>query len=98
HSFNVLLAEDNRINALLTEKALRKAGCSVTTVETGADAIKAFVSGGNEYDLVIVDLNLPDMCGLQVIKTIRSPEDGGSRSRVPVIVLSADDQETAREA
>ena len=97
HQLNVLLAEDNKINALLTEKALRSAGCSVTTVTNGTGALEAFGMFTSVHDLMIVDLNLPDMSGLEVIERIRAQEEAQSGRRVPILVLSADGQESTRE-
>lgn len=95
--FKVLLAEDNRINALLTQKALHAAGCAVTIVATGAGAVDALTrSRSREYNLVIVDLTLPDLSGLTVIQRIRAHEDVSSLPPVPIIVLTADGQEKSR--
>lgn len=96
HKLRVLLAEDNRINALLTEKTLSSAGCAVTWVRTGAEAMEAFSEAPRSYDLVVIDLNLPDACGLSVIEHIRSVERSKSIDPVVIVVLSADGQPATR--
>jgi len=96
HKFKVLLAEDNKINALLTQKALHSAGCTVTTVDTGADAVDAFTGDHREHNLAIIDLNLPDFSGLSVIQRIRAHESELSLPPVPILVLSADGQQKSR--
>jgi PAS domain S-box-containing protein len=96
-TFNVLLAEDNRINALLTEKALNSSGCQVTTVGTGAEAVETFINAQTGFNWVIVDLNLPDFSGVDVIKKIRAHESEAAGEPVPILVLSADGRQEMQE-
>ena len=91
----VLLAEDNDINALLTRAALEKAGHFVQTVKDGRAAVDA-VSGGKRYDVVLMDLHMPVMDGLDAVIHIRQYEDAKGIAPVPILVLSADNQEKTR--
>lgn len=95
--FNVLLAEDNEINALLTQKVLKSSGCDVTTVGTGAGAVETFINADKEINWVIVDLNLPDFSGIEVITKIRAHEIKSAAKPVPILVLSADSRKEMQE-
>ena len=79
---NILLVEDEvRIAAFLV-KALRRQGYDVEHVETGGDALERLA--GDRWSLVLLDLGLPDMDGLDVIRELR---DRGST--LPLIVITA---------
>src|SRR5690606_9742990 len=79
----VLLAEDNPINALLTRKVIQSAAGTVTTIGTGLEAVDAIVQAHNTYDLAIIDLNLPDLDGMSVIERIREHERNLSLPQLP---------------
>jgi two-component system aerobic respiration control sensor histidine kinase ArcB len=81
----VLLAEDNPTNQMVANQMLRALNADVTIVSDGIEAIEAFDAG--EFDLVIVDIEMPRMSGLDVIRAIRSRTDG--RGRTPVVALTA---------
>jgi DNA-binding response OmpR family regulator len=80
----ILIAEDNpRINAFL-ETGLRAHGFNLTIVNTGKEAAR--VGQSRDFDLLILDLGLPDLDGLDVLATIR-----GQGETLPIIVLTARD-------
>ncbi|MGB6119270.1 MAG: ATP-binding protein [Mesorhizobium sp.] len=95
---SVLLAEDNPINALLAREALRRAGHSVHVVRNGKEAVDAVVGsdGGETFDVVLMDLHMPVMDGLDAIGLIRQAEESSGAAPVPILVLSADGQESTR--
>ena len=95
---NVLLAEDNEINALLARVALQKAGHSVDLVSNGKAAVDAIAgsAAGHRYDVVLMDLHMPVMDGLDAIAMIRRFEEEKGIPSVPILVLSADGQEATR--
>ena len=95
HSFNVLLAEDNHINALLVKSLLVKLGHSVTHLENGKQSVEA-VEKSRPYDLIFMDLHMPEMDGCEAIRQIRARESLGSLPPCPIVVLSADGQINAR--
>lgn len=66
---NVLLIEDNKINQLVTQKSLNKLNCNVEIVENGLDALDLLVN--TTFDLIITDINLPDLSGFEITKKIR---------------------------
>lgn len=95
---NVLLAEDNEINALLARVALQKAGHSVDVVTNGRAAVDAVIETASvhRYDVVLMDLHMPVMDGLDAIALIRKFEDEKGLPAIPIVVLSADSQEATR--
>lgn len=80
----ILLAEDDAVIADGLIRALRRAGYAVDHVDNGADADAALASQG--FDLVILDLGLPRLSGIDVLKRLR-----GRRSSLPVLILTAQD-------
>ncbi len=99
----VLVAEDNEINALLAQAMLGKLGHIPTVVSDGVSALAAIATAqaiGAPYDLVLMDLHLPGMDGLEATRRIRAMgEQGGN---VPIIALTAnafaEDREACRDA
>jgi PAS domain S-box-containing protein len=90
----VLLAEDNAINALLARTILEEVGFSVETVSNGAQAVEAARRGG--FDLILMDVQMPVMDGLQATRLIR--ELGGAAAHIPVIALTANAMRSDQDA
>jgi two-component system sensor histidine kinase RpfC len=86
-SMEVLVADDHVANRMVLQRMLQKAGHHVVTVGNGNDALSALEVGG--YDVAIVDLHMPGVSGLDLLRELRVME-AGSSSRTPVMVLSAD--------
>ena len=80
----LLVVEDEKRIADFLSRGLQSAGYAVDTVNTGGDAVEMVHS--TEYDLVVLDLGLPDMDGLQVLEKIRN-----RKVIPPVLILSARD-------
>jgi CheY-like chemotaxis protein len=83
----VLLAEDNVVNQRLAVRLLEKRGHSVEVAGTGAEAIE-FLAGKGPFDLVIMDVQMPDMDGLEATRAIRDRESQGHQ-RIPIIGVTA---------
>lgn len=80
----ILLAEDDRIIADGLARALRKSGYAVDHVTNGNDADAALMS--QQFDLLILDLGLPKLHGIDVLKRLRA-----RKSPLPVLILTAQD-------
>jgi signal transduction histidine kinase/ActR/RegA family two-component response regulator len=85
-SLRVLLAEDNAVNALLASVLLRKVGHHVTHVVTGRQAIDALAL--HQFDLVLMDVQMPDMDGLKATAEIRRLEVRTGR-HIPIVAFTA---------
>ena len=81
----ILVADDLPMNQLIVEGMLRAAGHEVTLVDNGVDAVAALTD--QTFDLVLMDMEMPEMDGLSATRAIRALE--GPRSTVPVIALTA---------
>jgi PAS domain S-box-containing protein len=94
----ILIAEDNEINALLARSVLEKMGHRVQHVPDGRSAVEAVKAarGGDRPDLVLMDLHMPVMDGLDAIALIRKHEEEKGLPALPIMVLSADSQESTR--
>ena len=91
-SFAILVAEDNEINALLTRSLLTKLGHRPTIATSGTaafDAWRAARTSGAAYDLVLMDLHMPGIDGLEAARRIRAAEADKGGRRTPIIALTA---------
>jgi CheY-like chemotaxis protein len=93
---NILLAEDNPINMMLSRELLRRRGHRVTEVTTGNDAVKAMATG--DFDLLLTDIHMPGMDGVEATEAIRAAEAQTNRRRTPIVALTADALEDGRRA
>lgn len=99
-SWRVLLVEDEPVNQLLVEKLLSRRGHSVVSVGLGEEAIARL--GKETFDVVLMDLHMPGMNGLEVTRRIRRGEVAGAKPDLPVVALtifaSPADQHACEEA
>ncbi len=85
-ALEILLAEDSPINQRLTSTLLRKSGHKVTIANNGKEAVELFGTG--EYDLVLMDVQMPEMDGFSATRAIRGLE-GNINKHTPVIAMTA---------
>ena len=88
----VLLVDDHATTLEVMEKFLQKIGLEVTTAIDGKSAIEQVVSN-NRFDIMIIDVQMPGLTGLETTKIIRLYEDENQIQRVPIISLSANTSE-----
>ena len=80
---NILVVEDNFVIQKVTAGQLERFGCDYDIAENGVTALKLF--NKNSYDLILLDIGLPDMNGIDICKRIRAV----SHSEVPIIAVTA---------
>lgn len=98
----VLLVEDNELNAEIAQFTLDRAGAIVTHVKDGESAVETFaVSAPHEYDVVLMDIMMPGIDGLEATRQIRALEREDAAT-TPIIAVSAnafaEDRRLSREA
>ncbi len=86
----VLVAEDNKTNQLVVKKMLTPAGADLVFVEDGQQAVQTYEGG--EWDVVLMDLLMPVMGGLDATRQIRAFERGADRTACKIIALTANTQ------
>ena len=85
----VLLVEDNTINMEIARTLLADAGLDVDTAENGREAVdKVSASAPGRYDVVLMDIQMPEMDGYAACRAIRALPDGRLAS-IPVIAMTA---------
>jgi PAS domain S-box-containing protein len=93
----ILVAEDNLVNRRLVTTLLQKRGHKVTAVENGRAALESIdAAGARAFDLVLLDLQMPEMGGLEATQAIRDRE-GKTRRRLPIVALTAHAMQGDRE-
>jgi signal transduction histidine kinase/CheY-like chemotaxis protein len=92
-AIHVLLVEDTPVNQVLGRSILVKAGYQVTLARDGVEALEQFQTGG--FDLVLMDMQMPRMDGLEATRRIRALEPTGLR--IPIIALTANALESDRQ-
>ncbi|MDP3676355.1 MAG: MASE1 domain-containing protein [Novosphingobium sp.] len=82
---SILLAEDNPVNRLLVTTLVRRMGHVIEAVENGLLAVEA--ASARRYDVILMDMQMPEMDGITATRTIRATERG---AKLPIIALTAD--------
>ena len=90
----ILLAEDNRINQLVARAMLERAGHQVTAVTSGRQVLDGLEKAS--YDVVLMDVQMPDIDGIEATRRIRNRESG-SDAHIPIVALTAHAMKGDRE-
>ena len=93
-SGRVLVAEDNPVNALVTEALLLRTGLAVDVVTDGAQAVARAAS--THYDLILMDCQMPGVDGFEATARIRAAERATGANAVPIVALTANALESDR--
>jgi len=95
HSVRILLAEDNPINQKLARFIMIKAGYHLDIVSNGKEAVEAYTSAPDNYDIILMDVQMPVMDGTEATKIIREKQKGGKK--IPIIAVTAEVMKGDRE-
>lgn len=94
---SILIVEDNALAAVAVKLALKSFNCSVEIAKNGERAVK--MAHDNHYDLILMDIGLPDISGIEVTRKIRALSDP-IKSQVPIVALTghAENSEMRQES
>jgi len=96
-SCRILLAEDNELNQEIAVTILEEAGCTVDVASDGAEAVdKVRCSADKPYDLILMDIQMPVMDGIEATKHIRKMDDP-KLAHLPIVAMTADAFEEDRQ-
>jgi CheY-like chemotaxis protein len=93
-SLCILVVDDNAVNRLLATRLIEKEGHTVVSVESGVAALEVFEK--QTFDLVLMDIQMPDMDGFEATHAIREKERQ-SANHVPIIAMTAHAMECDRQ-
>ncbi len=101
-SLRVLLAEDNEINAMLARTMLERHSCEVVQAWNGVEAVKIFEQAARDpsqaFDLIFMDIHMPEMDGIEATRAIRALADGTKNAdSIPIIAVTANAFEEDKE-
>ena len=85
--WRILLAEDNKTNQLVFTKFMKAFDLEITIVDDGRRAVEKFKS--QRFDLILMDINMPEMDGIEATKRIRAQERLSRRNPTPILALTA---------
>jgi PAS domain S-box-containing protein len=93
HSIRILLAEDNPVNQKLVKMMLTKAGYQVEIAGNGREAVDKFSSSPDSFDIIFMDIQMPEMDGVEATKEIKR----NGYASIPIIALTAHAMQGDRE-
>ena len=93
HSVKVLLAEDNPVNQKLATLMLTKAGYQVEVAENGKKAVDKYTAAPSDFDLIFMDVQMPEMDGLEATRAIRNK----GFDTIPIVAMTAHAMKGDRE-
>jgi signal transduction histidine kinase/CheY-like chemotaxis protein len=101
HSASILLAEDNPVNQKLAKMMLSKAGYEVTVANNGKEVLEKYTAAPGKFDLVFMDIQMPEMDGFEATRKIREWENNNPNAQqiksIPIIAMTANAMKGDRE-
>ncbi|KND61733.1 putative sensor/response regulator hybrid [Candidatus Burkholderia verschuerenii] len=91
---DVLVVEDNALNRQVAEGLLRAEGAKVTLAESGREGIEAVLMGDTRFDVVLMDVQMPDLDGLEATRLIRAD---GRFDTLPIVAMTANASNADRD-
>jgi len=91
----VLIAEDNAVNVLVVRTVLERAGYEVETAANGDEALSLL--GRSPFDLVLMDISMPNVDGMEATRRVRAGELSGVDAAVPIVAITAHSMHGDRE-
>jgi CheY-like chemotaxis protein len=91
------MAEDGRVNQMVAVKLLEDRGHRVTAVENGRLAVDAALKDEGRYDVILMDIQMPEMNGLEATAAIRRVESETPGRRIPIVAMTANAMDGDRE-
>jgi len=92
---SILVAEDNPTNQLVIKSMLQKIQCNIHLTENGIAAIKALQS--QHFDIVLMDMQMPEMDGLEATRAIRAGKAGADNKDITIVAITANAMEGDKE-
>jgi CheY-like chemotaxis protein len=93
HSVHILLAEDNPVNQKLAKIMLTKAGYQVEVANGGKEVVEKYTKSPDDFDLIFMDVQMPEMDGLEATKAIRQR----GFDTIPIVAMTAHAMKGDRE-
>lgn len=91
-SKTILFIEDDEFIVDMYSHALKKAGYTVDSAYTGQEGIEK--ARAKDYDLILLDLMLPEITGIDILKQLRSPDSGKPDTKIVILTNLAQDEES----
>ena len=96
YGYRVLVAEDNAVNQRLVHRVLLNLGCKPVAAENGRGVLDMLKRDSGAYDLVLLDLHMPEIDGIAALRDIRAGRAGAAAQGIWVIALTADARDEQR--